>query len=124
MKDNMISTGVDIIEIERVHRIMKNKGHRFLNRIFAPCEIEYITKHNKNISSIAARFCAKEAVAKALGTGIGDISWRDIMIFTDNRGKPFVELKGRAKELLNNREISLSISHSKEFAVAFAVIYG
>ena len=120
-----LSTGIDIIEIERVKKIMDNKGQRFLNRIFAPEEIECIVnKKQTNIKSIAVRFCAKEACAKALGTGIGDISWRDIIISTDSKGKPSIELKGKAKDLLNGRNISVSLSHSKEWAMAMVIIYG
>ena len=120
-----IKTGIDLIEITRVDQIMKNHGQRFLNRIFAREEIDYLKrKKNNNIRSIAARFCAKEACAKALGTGIGYISWKDILVLTDEKGKPFIRLKGKAKELSGESLISVSLTHSKECAMAMVIIYG
>ncbi len=119
-----LDTGIDIIEIDRIKKTMEEKGQRFLKRIFAPEEIEYISKKKaNNIKSIAVRFCAKEACAKALGTGIGDISWREILVCVNERGKPYIKLKGKAKDILGDRKISLSLSHSAEWAVAMVVIY-
>lgn len=117
----MHSLGVDIIEISRIEKTLERWGQRFLGRIFTEAEI---TLTRSKPSSLASRFAAKEAVMKTLGTGVNGVSWREIEILADHRGKPMVCLCGkahdRAKELgLNN--LSVSLSDSREYAVAFVV---
>lgn len=112
--------GVDIIEIRRIERAISEWQDSFLNRIYTRAELE----SHHNVSSLAARFAAKEAVTKALGTGVKGVSWRDIEIITNEDGAPLVKLYGRALE--RSREIgiarfSISMSHSREYAVAFVV---
>ncbi|MEJ2750329.1 MAG: holo-ACP synthase [Anaerolineae bacterium] len=91
----MLRTGVDLVEIERVRRVMARSGERFLARIFTPQEQAYC---QGRIASLAGRFAVKEAVAKALGTGIGDVTWVEIEIVSDKMGRPELVLHGAAKE--------------------------
>ena len=117
----MLTTGVDIIEIPRIKETFDRYGERFLKRVFTPDEIAYCRGRAPNL---AGRFAAKEATMKALGTGVRGVSWKDIEVIRAESGAPSVKLHGRAKaraERLQVVEISLSISHSREFAVAFVV---
>ena len=116
-----LTTGVDIIEISRVGRVLELYGIRFLRRIYTPDEIEYCRGRAPNL---AARFAAKEATMKALGTGVRGVAWKDIEVIRQPSGAPSIKLHGRAKaraRRLGVREIALSLSHSREYAVAFVV---
>jgi holo-[acyl-carrier protein] synthase len=118
----MLSTGVDIIEISRVRRVLDKYGQRFLCRVFTQGEIDYCLGRAPNL---AARFAAKEATMKALGTGVRGVGWKDIEVVRQESGAPSVKLHGRAQtraERLGVLEISLSLSHSQEYAVAFVVV--
>lgn len=117
----MLSVGVDIIEIHRVARALGRWGERFLHRVYTPAEIAYC---RGRIAELAARFAAKEAISKALGTGIVGIAWTEMEILADRRGKPLVTLYGRA--LARAQELGLdawaiSLSHSDDNALAFVV---
>ena len=117
----MLTTGVDIIEIPRIKRVLDRYGQRFLNRVFTPDEIAYCRGRAPNL---AGRFAAKEAAMKALGTGVRGVSWKDIEVIRADSGAPSLRLHGRAEkraERLQVGEMSLSISHSREYAVAFVV---
>ncbi len=117
----MLTTGVDIIEIPRIQQVLDRYGQRFLDRIFTPGEIAYCRGRAPNL---AGRFAAKEATMKALGTGIRGVSWKDIEVTREESGAPSVKLHGRAEERAKRMrvgEISLSMSHSREYAVAFVV---
>ena len=117
----MLTTGVDIIEIPRIKQTLDRYGQRFLDHIFTPDEIAYCRGRAANL---AGRFAAKEATMKALGTGVRGVSWKDIEVVRAESGAPSVKLHGRAQkraERLQVSEISLSISHSREYAVAFVV---
>lgn len=117
----MLTTGVDIIEIYRVRQVLERYTDRFQQRIFTPAEIAYCRGRAANL---AARFAAKEATMKALGTGVRGVAWKDIEVVRHKSGAPSIELHGRAKdraERLKVQEISLSISHSQDYAVAFVV---
>ena len=117
----MLTTGVDIIEIPRVRRVLERYGDRFQQRVFTPDEIAYCRGRAPNL---AARFAAKEATMKALGTGVRGVGWKDIEVIRHKSGAPSIQLHGRAKvraERLKVLEISLSLSHSQEYAVAFVV---
>ena len=118
----MLSTGVDIIEIDRVRRVLERYGERFLQRVFTPGEIAYCRRRAPNL---AARFAAKEAAMKALGTGVRGVGWRDIEVVRAASGAPGLRLHGRGlarAERLGVSETSLSMSHSREYAVAFVVV--
>jgi len=117
----MHSLGVDIIEISRIEKTLARWGQRFLGHIFTEAEIK-LTRGKP--SSLASRFAAKEAVMKTLGTGVNGVSWREIEILADHRGKPLVCLCGKAHERaeeLGLRHLSVSLSDSREYAVAFVV---
>ena len=117
----MLTTGVDIIEIPRIKQVLDRYGQRFLKRVFTPDEIAYCRGRAPNL---AGRFAAKEAAMKALGTGVRGVSWKDIEVVRAESGAPSVTLHGRAEERavrLRLIDISVSISHSREYAVAFVV---
>lgn len=116
-----IRTGVDIIEIDRFETQKPALRSRFFRRVFTVRELSLI---KDSFPSAAGRFAAKEAVAKALGCGIGTISWQEIEILKDESGQPQLYLKGKAQEISNKLGVkswSVSISHSKHNAIAFAV---
>ena len=118
----MITTGVDIIEIHRVAEVLERYGSRFLARVFTPDEIAYCRGRPPNL---AARFAAKEATMKALGTGVRGVGWKDIEIVRAPSGAPGVVYHGRAEsraQRLGVLETSVSLSHSREYAVAFVVL--
>lgn len=122
-----ILCGVDIIEIDRIKQSLESCGDGFRDRVYTDNEIEYCENRKAaRFESYAARFSAKEAVSKAFGTGIGkSVSWKDIEIAKDISGRPYVILKGNAKALFEEMKginISLSLSHCKEYAVAYAVL--
>ena len=117
----MLSTGVDIIEISRIAQTLERYGERFLRRIYTPGELEYCRGRP---SKLASRFAAKEATMKALGTGVRGVGWKDIEVTRAPSGAPSIELHGRAKsraERLGVVEISVSMSDSRDNAVAFVV---
>lgn len=115
--------GTDIIEINRVGGIIEKYRDRFLDRIFTKREQEYCLRHSKYPQHFAGRFAAKEAIAKALGHGIGsEIGWLDIEILNDPQGKPAVMLSPDLRSRLGEPKILLSISHSKEYATAVALV--
>ena len=114
--------GNDIIEIDRVRQSYYQYGERFLHRILSPQEQEYCLQHKDPAARIAARFSAKESIAKALGTGFGkDLSWLDINIAHDERGKPIVFLSPHAKEHFSDPLLLLSISHCRLYVVTSAL---
>lgn len=117
----MLRSGVDIVEIARVERVMARSGQRFLTRIFTPQEQAYC---QGRMASLAGRFAVKEAVAKTLGTGIGEMSWVEIEIVSDGLGRPELVLHGAAKRLADELglvEWSISLSHTESYAIGFAV---
>lgn len=122
----VLGIGTDLIEIERVQASIDRFGERFLERLFTPEEIAYSQKKKKHSAeSFAARFAAKEATAKALGTGISrGISWREIEVRRQPGERPTLHLTGRAalraKEM-GVKNIHLSLTHSQDLAMAVAV---
>jgi holo-[acyl-carrier protein] synthase len=124
MGGERVSVGVDIIEIERIACTLARFGERFLRRVYTEAEIAYCRGRP---SRLAARFAAKEAVAKALGVGVfrrEGVYWRDVEVVRDHRGKPGVRLHGSALERARQAGLSgwaLSLSHSREYAVAMVV---
>lgn len=116
-----LRTGVDIIEIERIDRAILRHGKRFFERFFTAQEL---IDCGGRTPALAARFAAKEAVAKALGTGIGDVGWKDIEIVNGARREPVLHLLGPAQALASKKGLrvwSISLSHTHEHAVAVAV---
>ena len=121
-----LSTGVDIIELDRIRRALERYGDRFLARLYTP---EEIARYGERLPELAARFAAKEAVSKALGVGINHMSahgigWREVEVLPDPLGKPVLNLTGRARQLAQEqglRQWAISLSHSRDYAVAFVV---
>ena len=122
---SVLGIGVDIVEIERFSAAMKRSGQSLIDRLFLPAEQAYCSPQHEPARCFAARFAAKEAVAKALGTGIGaQLGWRDIEICRKASGAPFIVLHGTGAETaerLGVSEILLSLSHSEHYAVANAI---
>lgn len=120
----MISVGVDIIEIERIERALERWGERFLRHVYTDDEVAFC---RGRAPELAARFAAKEAISKALGTGINGIHWSEMEILPDALGKPLVRLYGRAAaraQSLGLADFAVSLSHSRDFAVASVVAIG
>lgn len=115
--------GTDIIEIKRVKKAIA-KSPRFVEKLFTEKELEYYRQKEMKAQHIAGGFSAKEAVLKALGTGLRGFRWKDIEILRGSAGKPVVRFGGNVKQFMENNgigEIHVTISHSREFATATAV---
>jgi holo-[acyl-carrier protein] synthase len=120
----ILKTGVDIVETRRFKELQPNIFARFLQRVFTE---EEIGEANKSVEYLAGRFAAKEAVVKALGTGIGAVTWKDVEILRGGEGEPLLTLRGKAKEVAEAeglKQWSVSISHTHEHAVAMVVASG
>lgn len=118
-----VAIGVDIIEIDRIRRAISRYQDVFLKRIYTDAELE----GHRNISSLAAHFAAKEAVMKALGTGIRGVNWKDVEVLTDGGGVPRISLHGGALAKIQEMgldEFCVSMSHSRKYAIAFVMGYG
>lgn len=116
----MLRIGVDLIEVARVQRSIDRFGDRFLARVYTAEERRYC---GRRATSLAGRFAVKEAVAKALGTGIGDVCWQEIEILNDAAGRPQLRLHGAAKRLaeaLKLHDWAISLSHSDTHAIGMA----
>ena len=121
---HVLRSGIDIVEIDRLEGLKSGTRSRFLERVFTSREL---AEAGASDAGLMGRFAAKEAVAKALGSGIGDIGWKDIEIVEDERGAPQVHLHGMAKQRAEGIGLklwSVSISHSRTHAVAVAVALG
>lgn len=119
-------TGVDIVKNIRIKSILDKYGDKFLNRLFTPKEKEYILNRNKDFKTISGMFAGKEAISKVIGTGIGELSWKDIEILHNESGRPYVNISRNLGDMLNSlelKEIDISISHEEEFSIAFAIGY-
>ena len=120
----LLRNGVDILEIERLEQAIQRHGDRFLGRVFTQREIE---ETDRNPESLAARFAAKEAVSKALGTGIGEVGWQEIEILRGPARQPVLNLKGFALKLAEEQGLeswAISLSHTRNLAIAFVTAVG
>jgi holo-[acyl-carrier protein] synthase len=116
-----VVNGVDLIEVARVEQTLARHGERFLRRVFTATELE---QAGGRASSLAARFAAKEAAAKALGCGIGEVGWLELEIVLGEKRQPYLHLHGAAKRLAEEQgwqSWSVSLSHTLEHAVAVVV---
>jgi holo-[acyl-carrier protein] synthase len=124
----LIGTGVDLIEVERIAHSIERYGERFLRRVYTDHEIAYCRGRRISAESFAARFAAKEAGAKALGTGISrGVTWNEFQVARNPGGRPVLELRGRAALLakeLGVHAISLSLTHTGSLAMATVVMEG
>jgi holo-[acyl-carrier protein] synthase len=115
--------GVDLIEVERIAKSVVKLGDRFLSRLFHPEELAPFASHKERNVHIAGRFAAKEAIAKALGTGFGEkLGWLDIIIDKEASGKPTATLSKKGQKTFGKLKIHISISHTKSNATAFAIV--
>jgi holo-[acyl-carrier protein] synthase len=115
--------GVDVIDLERLERVLKKWGTLFLEKILTEKEIAYCQSKQHSAQHVAARFAAKEAIAKSFALGWrGAFRWKDIEIINDELGKPHVILTNKLQTLFADRTIHLSLSHSEKTIIAFAVI--
>ena len=123
----LIGTGIDIVEVGRIERMLERRGKNFLDRVFTKAEANHCMVRGKPAIHLAARFAAKEAVAKALGTGFArGVRMRDIEVVAADKGPPSIKLHGGASkrlESLGAESVLISLSHTKEYAVAHADIF-
>ena len=114
----ILGVGTDIVETERIQTLCERDGS-FTDRVFTQTELDYSLEKPSKYLHLAARFAAKEAVAKALG---GPFSWKEVEVVNDPNGKPMVNLYGRALAAAGNARVHLSVSHTKHYASAVAVV--
>ncbi len=129
-----ISSGIDLIEINRIEKVLERHGVHFLKKIFSTTELERLEKFKDRrvkprliAAEVAARFAAKEACSKALGTGIGPVSWKEMEVLNEPSGKPFLRLSGKAAQIagfLGYTSWSVSLTHANEMAGAVVVAAG
>jgi holo-[acyl-carrier protein] synthase len=121
----ILTHGIDLVDFTRIQKMVKNHRSRFLDRVFTGSEQQYADKNKNRIEKLAGRFAAKEAVLKLLGTGWrGKIKWTDIEVINNSSGQPIVKLTGEVKKIANKmgiKQISISITHTANFAIASAV---
>lgn len=118
--------GIDLVENDRLERIINKWGSKFLKRVYAPGEIKYCGKHVQSSIHYGARFAAKESFLKALGIGLGGgVKLKGIEVVNDEKGKPALKLSREAKIEIERREIGkihLSLTHTKQYASAFVIL--
>ena len=121
----IVGIGNDIIEIERVEKAILKEG--FKNKVYTQKELENIEKRGNRTETYAGIFSAKEAISKAIGTGVREFSLIDLEILNDDLGKPYVVVSEKLDKILKNKkedyQIEISISHSKKYATAMAIIF-
>ena len=124
----IIGCGIDLVRIERIEKIIKKWGDDFVLRIFTSLEKEYCEKKkNKKYQSYAGKFAAKEALLKSFGLGLREANWKEIEIKNDDLGQPIIETSGKLKNIASTKRVSkyfISISHTKEYAIAQVVLEG
>lgn len=121
----IVAHGIDLVDFPRIEEMAKQHGQRFLDRIFTASEQAYADANKNRIEKLAGRFAAKEAILKLMGTGWrGKIAWTDIEIVNNPAGRPQVNLSGEVEKIaekLGIKHISVSITHTANFAIASAV---
>lgn len=119
----ILGVGTDIIEIDRIDRAINNTP-MFLEKIFTKRELEQLNKRKLRVESVAGNFAVKEAVSKALGTGMRGFTFNDIEVLRDELGKPIVQVSDKVKDLIkfDNYKFNVSISHNRTCAIAFVVL--
>lgn len=122
----IIGIGSDIVKVSRIEKLVARYNQRFLQRIFSPSEVAYASAKARPAIHLAARFAAKEAFVKALGSGLRDgLNWRDIEVVNNDLGQPQLKLHNYAQELCylkRNATTWLSLAHEQDFALAFVVL--
>ncbi len=124
----IIGSGIDLVEIRRIKRAIDRYGIRFLNRVYTAAEQAYCLRKRNSAESFAARFAAKEAGAKALGTGISyGVNWLEFEVIREPSGRPSLKFHGRAAEIavrMGFSSVALSLTHTAELASASVVLEG
>lgn len=124
----IVGIGLDLVHIPRIETIVSRWRNRFLERVYTDAEREALIERASPYASLAGRFAVKEAILKALGTGLSaGIRWRDIEVRTDQLGRPLATATGRAHDLLREAGVShiyVSLAHDGEYAVAQAILTG
>lgn len=117
--------GIDIIEISRIKRSIEKFDELFLNKIYTQTELDYCQSKKNKYQHFAARFAAKEAIAKALATGWSKgFRWKDIEIYNESSGMPNVRLSGNLEKFLGeSKSLKITMSHSEHYVTCFAIIY-
>ena len=122
----ILGSGIDLIEIARIQQSLERYGQRFLDRVYTPAEQAFCLRKRKAAESMAARFAAKEAAAKALGTGIArGVNWLEIEVVRERGERPTLRFHGRAREIAAQLGVAhgaLSITHSADLAMASVVL--
>jgi holo-[acyl-carrier protein] synthase len=122
----ILGSGIDLVEIARIQQSIERYGPRFLNRVFSTAEQAYCLRKRNAAESLAARFAAKEAAAKALGTGISrGVNWLEIEVIREPGGRPSIRFHGRAREIVEQmrvEHIALSLTHTGNLAMASVVL--
>lgn len=119
----LFGIGIDLVEVDRIKSAIGQFNDKFKNRIYTKSEQVFCESQKGRFLSYAARFAAKEAFSKALGTGLrGRISWLDINVIDNEHSQPKLEITGRAQALLGNKKTLLSITHTENYASAIVVI--
>jgi holo-[acyl-carrier protein] synthase len=122
----IIGMGTDLAEVKRIHASIERFGDRFLNRIFTPLERRYALSKANSAERFAARFAAKEAGMKAIGTGFSSgVSWQHFEVSNQASGRPILRLSGRALEVANKlgvKAVQLSLTHTSEMAMAIVIL--
>ncbi|MFZ8075192.1 holo-ACP synthase [Fusobacterium watanabei] len=120
----IVGIGNDIIEIERIEKAISKEG--FKNKVYTQKELENIEKRGDRVETYAGIFSAKEAISKAIGTGVREFSLTDLEILNDDLGKPYVAVSEKLDKIIKdkkeNYQIEISISHSKKYATAVAIV--
>lgn len=118
------SIGIDIIEVSRIKKAIEKWSDSFLQRVYTPWEINYCSHKKFPEQSFAARFAVKEAVLKAIGTGYNSgIKWTSVEVVNTSQGRPTVRLGAKIQDLIGKKKIIVSMSHTREHAVANAILY-
>lgn len=119
------AVGIDLVEIQRIEEAVERYGERFTHRVFTPWEIQYCRSKINPLLSFAGRFAVKEAVFKAVGTGFSKgVKWKSVEVVNDSGGQPQVRLGKAIRDHIGDRKIQISLSHTKDYAVATAILIG
>lgn len=117
-------TGVDIVEIKRIEKILERRRQSFYRKVFTYSETKYIKEKRHSAKTVAGLFATKESVSKLLGKGIGNLNWKDIEVLHDENGRPFININSKIEKYLKELDlnsIEISISHERENAISFAI---
>ncbi len=116
-----MEVGIDLVEIQRIKKSSQIPG--FIEKVYSKEEIALYQRRKNSMEVLAGRFCVKEAFGKAIGTGVREFELNEVSTLTDELGKPYVVLSGNAAKIAEGKQISVSITHTKEYASAVVILY-